>query len=442
MPIFEFQAPDGKTYEIEAPEGATQEQAFEVLQQQLAGGPPPAPAPTAPGGGLVAPSSGVPGDPGTGGATPPPAAPPGARPGFVPMTPEEFESAKLEEQQRVKDEMMASMGMGERLAAGAGQATAGTIRGVRQLWNMATGDEEELARLTAEEEESRILDEPLLSTGAGRFGQIGGHVLQALLPAGAVAKGAKAANLGLKGTIAAESALGAGIGAAQPTARGESHKTNATTGAIIGALFPGGGAAIDALKRAPGAVLTRALHAVAPRGTRGLIDAAGATLRTGSDKVRKTAGEEIGRLVEPVRVQMGRQLASKLRSVRHDYSDSLPKDVSRKLDDWISLASGGGKAAVKGSAVQEARTAIAREAAESQGVRQTGLQRLYRVLDEALLGSMPKAQAKALKKAQDAYRTGQRAGHVEGGSLRRASGRGAVQGVRSGSMPVYQQDDK
>ena len=37
MPIFTFTSPEGKTYDVEAPEGATQEQAFQVLQQQIGG---------------------------------------------------------------------------------------------------------------------------------------------------------------------------------------------------------------------------------------------------------------------------------------------------------------------------------------------------------------------------------------------------------------------
>jgi hypothetical protein len=42
MPTFEFTAPDGKTYEVQGPDGATQEQAFSMLQSQIAGGSPPA----------------------------------------------------------------------------------------------------------------------------------------------------------------------------------------------------------------------------------------------------------------------------------------------------------------------------------------------------------------------------------------------------------------
>lgn len=50
MPTFEFTSPEGKTYEVEGPEGATQEQAFSILQSQLGKKPtaptkPPAPPP-------------------------------------------------------------------------------------------------------------------------------------------------------------------------------------------------------------------------------------------------------------------------------------------------------------------------------------------------------------------------------------------------------------
>lgn len=37
MPTFEFTAPDGKTYEVEGPDGATEAQAFGILQQRLGG---------------------------------------------------------------------------------------------------------------------------------------------------------------------------------------------------------------------------------------------------------------------------------------------------------------------------------------------------------------------------------------------------------------------
>ena len=48
MPTFEFTSPEGKKYRVEGPEGATKEQAFGILQQQLGTAPAKAaPAPKA-----------------------------------------------------------------------------------------------------------------------------------------------------------------------------------------------------------------------------------------------------------------------------------------------------------------------------------------------------------------------------------------------------------
>ena len=44
MPVFEFTSPDGETYEIEGPEGATAEQAFQILMQQIGTQPPKKPS--------------------------------------------------------------------------------------------------------------------------------------------------------------------------------------------------------------------------------------------------------------------------------------------------------------------------------------------------------------------------------------------------------------
>src|SRR5258706_8786882 len=40
MPKFTFKAPDGKTYDVNGPEGATEAEAFGILQQQLKDTPP------------------------------------------------------------------------------------------------------------------------------------------------------------------------------------------------------------------------------------------------------------------------------------------------------------------------------------------------------------------------------------------------------------------
>lgn len=55
MPTFKFTSPDGKTYSIKGPDGATQEQAFAILQQQLGAAPaaPQSAADQIPGGGVA-----------------------------------------------------------------------------------------------------------------------------------------------------------------------------------------------------------------------------------------------------------------------------------------------------------------------------------------------------------------------------------------------------
>src|SRR5262245_58211128 len=44
MPTFKFTSPEGKTYSVVGPEGATQEKAWEMLRSQLPETPPPATA--------------------------------------------------------------------------------------------------------------------------------------------------------------------------------------------------------------------------------------------------------------------------------------------------------------------------------------------------------------------------------------------------------------
>ena len=47
MPTFTFKSPDGKSYDVAGPQGATKEQAFQILQQRLKGPQAAVPEPTA-----------------------------------------------------------------------------------------------------------------------------------------------------------------------------------------------------------------------------------------------------------------------------------------------------------------------------------------------------------------------------------------------------------
>lgn len=117
--------------------------------------------------------------------------------------------------------------------AGAGKATADLVRGGKQLvdtgldyaaprdktlTSLVTGEPQtRLAQDQATEAEQRRLDQPLMSTGSGRVGNIIGGVVDTL-PAMALSPAAG----------------GAVIGALQPTATGESRLAHALTGAAIG----------------------------------------------------------------------------------------------------------------------------------------------------------------------------------------------------------------
>src|SRR5690606_23352619 len=126
-----------------------------------------------------------------------------------------------------------------------------TGRGIRQLYNSAIGDEETLKKLQEEENQARRLNAPLMGTGAGKAGNITGHLAQFAVPGGGIARLGKGLSLGWKGALGLEGALGGAMGAAAPTVEGESRKDNAVTGAISGAVLPAGLAATRAGGAAP-----------------------------------------------------------------------------------------------------------------------------------------------------------------------------------------------
>ena len=113
------------------------------------------------------------------------------------------------------------MSTGEKVLAGIGKGFTDIGRGVGQKLGLVS--EEDIA-------EARRLDQPLMETGAGLTGSVIGNVAAAL-PAMAI-PGA--------GTVAGSALVGAGLGALQPTVKGESTLQNAALGAAFGA----GGAAI------------------------------------------------------------------------------------------------------------------------------------------------------------------------------------------------------
>lgn len=391
MAAYVFKSPDGKTYTVNAPDGVSEQEAFQMLQQQL-GEQPPAPPPGAPDPDWQA---GLPAVP------PAPGGPSG--PGPVP-TP----GAPADPARRGREEVVDKMPWYEKFGAGAGQSVDSSIRGVRQLLNMATGDDEDLAMLQQEEAAAREADEALLDSGWGRTGQIAGHLAQLAIPAGYISKGTKALTAGLPraaqvgGVLAAESGLGGAYGAMQPTVEGESHGDNAAVGAALGAgsrLAPwalGAGARVVGEKSGVSPALRIAASALRGAG-KGADDAA-------PSAVRQAAGRRIGEITQGVRVPL-KPLAGEFAAIERSYGKSLPspvRDQLRALADWGKRYDG----QLKGEKLQEMRTALHREATKREGMSQSGLERVARVLDEAVEGQLSGAKLRALRQARTEYRTG------------------------------------
>lgn len=107
----------------------------------------------------------------------------------------------------------------EKFAAGAGKALTDVGRGAGQMVGLTS---------RADVEESRRLDKALMGTGAGVAGNVGGNLL-ALAPV-ALIPGA--------GTIVGGTAIGAGMGLAQPSTSTAETLQNVGIGGAAGALVP------------------------------------------------------------------------------------------------------------------------------------------------------------------------------------------------------------
>lgn len=170
MPTYVVTAPDGREYEIDAPEGATQEQVLAYAQQnyQQAAQPKAAPAPV-----------------------------------------EQYDPTE-------------GMGFGEKMLAGIGKSVYDTGRGVGQLFGMVDQEDVDAARQR---------DAALMRTGGGVIGNVVGQVGQMAVPLGGGARIASA--LGKTAPYAAAAVRGGAFAATQPVATGETRAGNTARGAAL-----------------------------------------------------------------------------------------------------------------------------------------------------------------------------------------------------------------
>jgi hypothetical protein len=155
----------------------------------------------------------------------------------------------------------------DRFLAGMGKAFVDTGRGLKQagtdaaryfveegLGMEAPGLRASLAKQQQEIDQARERDAPLMDTAAGLTGNVAGYTASMLLPAGA-ARGTALARGLLPSTVGGNALLGAGMGALQPVATGDSRAGQTALGAGAGA----GGAVIA---KGVGALASRAGTAI------------------------------------------------------------------------------------------------------------------------------------------------------------------------------------
>lgn len=126
-----------------------------------------------------------------------------------------IEEVIKETSEKGKNSAIEGMSDIQKFWAGAGKAVYDLGRGAGQLTGFL--DQKDI-------DEARKLDAPLMSTGAGKWGNVTGNVLSSI-PA-AFIPGAN--------TAVGASLIGAGMGALQPTAQGESRLMNTAIGAGAG----------------------------------------------------------------------------------------------------------------------------------------------------------------------------------------------------------------
>lgn len=142
----------------------------------------------------------------------------------------------------------------DKVAAGAGKAIYDTGRGVYQLGadignKVGLVSDNTIAKLKQEADQTRALDQPLMDTGAGTAGYIGGNVAAMALPFGLAGAAAKTAGMARAGgvlnalanptTYAAAAASGALQGSVQPVGEQDSRAFNTGVGAALGGLGNG-----------------------------------------------------------------------------------------------------------------------------------------------------------------------------------------------------------
>lgn len=230
MPTYIVTGPDGREYEIEAPDGATEADVLAYAQQNYQS----ADAPQAE------------------------AAPAKTAAELTGITDEQLNPTT-------------GMGFGSKFLAGMGASVDSSIKGVQQLGYMAADQipgvdlSQERGQLQADIDTAKVANRPLMDTGAGLAGNITGYGLQMVGP-GMAASGTRLAGAALPTTFSGAATQGAALGTLQPVASDESRLANAGLGAVAGVAGQAAGKVLGAsAQRAKDAIPddVRAMYAAA-----------------------------------------------------------------------------------------------------------------------------------------------------------------------------------
>jgi len=410
MALYYVTAPDGTELEVEGPDGASQE---EVIAQAQARYRP--------------------------------------NPKFDPNS-EEFKQ-KVAAQQLADRELYdptKDMSTTEKLLAGAGKALSDTSMGARQLWNRATGDDEELKQLQAQTAEQRQLDRPLMDTKAGTVGDVGANIAMLAAPGGAMANAYKAGALSLPAIMAAEGATGAATGALAPTAGEGELKKNIIENAALNAAIPLAGKGVRALvgeadparivaaqrlrdlgvdvskiqeipgivsnstsallKRMPivGDTMRATESAQKEAAKKALFNILGTEVPVSNEGMKDivdTVGQQIGSVTKAKAAPVA-NLASRVDDVLKNYqvSGKLRNSTVDQLAEEMKALSNIPNAKLKGQVYAQNRSAIGAAASSAEGPAKQALYGLQKALDDTFDESLSPAEKMTLDKARSNYR--------------------------------------
>lgn len=324
------------------------------------------------------------------------------------------------------------------------------LGGSSELHGLVTGAKQLLGVEGADEEAKRIkaIKEITGDTAAGKTGQIGANVLAALLPGGAATK---AAQYGLPAAIAAEGALGAGMGALAPTTEEGERAENVALGGALGAAIPAAGAGIRKLVGQADPAMQKAAQTLQKYGIKtskadtspGLISKTGEYILEKSPgtnqlltaqaagknekvadalfgmlgKETPTTNEQMSSIVQDIGADIGKvsrgkkvpvsELKAGVDDVMKEYNKLLPAqkskrivDYGKQLKDLVSIKG----AKLKGEAYQAIRSDMATEAAGATPADAKALRGMVKVLDDQFAKTLTPEEQAAQQLSKQRYR--------------------------------------